>query len=188
MGGRKVAVTGGIACGKTTVCQMFRNLGAHVVSADQIVHQLLDNDPSVKSEVLELLGSSVLENGKLQRDRIAEIVFQDALKLKELEKLLHPKVYKAIEEAYQKSSSLFIADIPLLFETGGEKYFDCSIVVVTDGSIAKQRNPEMVKRSKFQIPLQEKSSKGTYLIYNNGTLNELEKEVEQLYQKLQGEQ
>jgi dephospho-CoA kinase len=186
---RKVAVTGGIACGKTTVCQMFRDLGAHVVSADQIVHQLLENDSQVKSEVVSLLGDFVLEKGNISRDRIATLVFQDVEKLKALEKLLHPRVYARIDEEFEKSSSsLFIADIPLLFETRGEDRFDSSIVVLSDESVAKKRNPTMVERSKFQMPVKEKAFKATYLIYNNGTFNELQSEVEKIYQHLQGEQ
>lgn len=188
MGVRKVAVTGGIACGKTTVCQFFRNLGAQVVSADHIAHQLLENDPQVQAEVLDLLGPSILKDGHLARELIAAKVFQEPALLKALERVLHPKVYLKIEEAYALcTSQLFIADIPLLFETGGEKYFDSTVVVLCEETIAKKRNPQFNERAKFQMPIEQKAKLGTYLIENNSTLEHLEESVKQIYQHLQGE-
>lgn len=187
MGVRKVAVTGGIACGKTTVCQIFRNLGAHVVSADQIVHQLLKNDPQVKSEVVDLLGESILVEGEIARDRVADLVFRDEKQLRALESLLFPKVFAAIDRELSFRDGLCVVEIPLLFETGADKNYDATIAVVADDAIARSRNPDFERRARYQLPAKEKASQATFIINNNGTLEELEKQVKKVYNKLQGD-
>ena len=87
---KRAAVTGGLSCGKSSVCRILSELGAYVVSADKIVHQLLSSDANLGQEIVHLLGPSVLVNQTLDRSRIAHIVFHDSELLKALEALVHP--------------------------------------------------------------------------------------------------
>lgn len=176
----RVAVTGGIASGKTTVCQMFRRLGAHVISADQIVHQLLKQDPQVKSEVVHLLGESILVGGEIERDRVADLVFRDEKLLKQLESLLFPKVFATIDRELSEREGLCVVEIPLLFETGADKNYDATIAVVSD----EVRGKDLEIRARHQLPSQEKAAKATYVITNNGTLEELEQQVKDIHRRL----
>src|SRR5690348_8893921 len=125
---KKVAVTGGLSSGKSTVCQIFRGLGSHVISADAIVHQLLSPNTSLGQEVIKLLGVEIVINKTIDRKSIANKVFNNPQLLHQLEKLLHPAVFNEMKKEYEKaknfSAPLFVAEVPLLFEAGQENWFD----------------------------------------------------------------
>jgi len=134
---RKGAVTGGLSCGKSTVCRILKELGAYVMSADEIVHKLLSPKTDIGQKVVNLIGAEILIDGQIDRSVIAKKVFNQPHLLQSLENLLHPAVQEEIEteSAYVESNqlaSVFIAEIPLLFETGGERFFDFTIAVVAD--------------------------------------------------------
>lgn len=196
---KKVAVTGGLSCGKSSVCLILKELGAYVVSADKIVHQLLSSDANLGQKIVALLGTEVLVNDKPDAARIAQIVFQDRDRLIALEKLLHPIVFREIESEYQKQQalsqppSLFVAEIPLLFESeekGGD--FDAVIVVIADPENCLKRftnatgygRIEFKNRTSRQLPLGEKAMRADYVILNNGSLIDLQQDVKSLYQEL----
>lgn len=195
---RKVAITGGLSCGKSSVCRILKELGAYVISADKIVHQLLSSDTNLGQEIVRLLGPSILINQKLDRSRIADIVFRDLELLKALEVLVHPAVYKELNEEYQRQinhfppHSLFVAEIPLLFESDGQRNYDYTIAVVADLDICCKRfiestgldQREFNDRMARQLPLSEKARRADYVITNNGSLSDLEQTTTELYQKL----
>lgn len=184
---KKIAVTGGLSAGKTTVCQIFKELGAYVVSADEIVHQLLSSGTKEAQQVAQLIGV----NSELDRKEIAKKVFAHPDLLTALEKILHPAVFDEIERRYQQASrekkySLFIAEVPLLYEAEGEKRFDEVITVLADPALCQKRSPhqEFEKRAQRQLPSEHKAKKASYKIENNGTLDELKKTVQNLYLQL----
>lgn len=195
---RKVAITGGLSCGKSSVCLILKELGACVVSADKIVHQLLSSDTNLGQEIIKLLGTGVVVNDQLDRSRIARLVFQDESLLQALEDLLHPAVYKEIEEEYQKQQkanhlpSLFVAEIPLLFENGREKDYNYTIAVVADPDLCLQRfmqttggnQEEFEKRMNRQLPLLDKAIRADYVIMNNRTVSYLQETTKELYLEL----
>lgn len=195
---KKVAITGGLSCGKSSVCRFFKQLGACVVSADEVVHQLLSPTTQLGHDIIKLLGPDVLNDQQFDRKKIANKVFQDQELLAKYEKLIHPAVRMEVERRYQKaktevSCALFIAEIPLLYEVGGEKDYDATIVVTADPKVcrkrfAKQKNSpdpeEYDRRMARQLTIQSKARQADYLIQNNGTLDELKKSVEETYQKL----
>lgn len=195
---RKVAITGGLSCGKSSVCRILKKLGAYVVSADKIVHQLLSSDTNLGREIVQLLGPSILINQKLDRSRIARIVFQDLELLKALEALVHPAVYKELNKKYQEQQNnphpppLFVAEIPLLFESGEQKNYDYTIAVIADREICFKRfkeatgydQEEFNHRMARQLPLFEKTILADYVIMNNGPLSDLQQTTTKLYQKL----
>ena len=187
---KKGAVTGGLSCGKSTVCQLLREYGAYVVSADEIVHELLFENQEIIQKVIALLGTEILTDNHIDRAKIAKRVFHQPLYLKSLEDILHPAVFMEIKNQYELKKKegttwLFIAEIPLLFETKNDLEFDFTIAVIADEEISKKRfhqsMDEFDKRSKRQLKNTEKAQKATYVITNNGSLTELKETVNKLY-------
>jgi len=185
----KIAVTGGIASGKTTVCELFKKAGAYVVSADAIAHELLDPETDLGRQIIRALGSDILQNGKINRQVVAEKVFKDPKALRELEQILHPVILTRIEQTYfeacQSNYKAFVVEIPLLYEIGAEGFYDVVIAVESDEKIAKQRfGRDYERRMKRHLDPKIKSAKAHYTIKNNGTLDDLRKEVEKLQQRV----
>lgn len=189
---RKIAITGGLASGKTTVCRFLEELGAYVLSADAIVHELLSPQSPVGKNVVNLLGEEIVEGTKFNRALIAEKVFKNKDTLIALEAILHPAVLEEIEKQFnqvqkQKKHSLFVAEIPLLYEIDKAHLFDTVIAVVSDPVLAKKRfknEEEFEKRMNRQLSQEEKSAKADHTLHNNGNLEELKTQVQNLYQQI----
>ncbi len=193
---KKVAVTGGTASGKSTVCKVFQDLGAIVIDADSIVHKLLSSDTDLDQQILRLLGNEVLENGKLSRRRIADKVFKDPEILHALEKLLHPAVLREIDQAYKAAcqngkTGLFVVEIPLLYEIGQDASYDAVIAVVSEREKSREwfcssghSDEEYERRMKRQWHPDEKARRAGYVIYNKGTLGDLRRQAAELYTSL----
>ncbi|MBS0615132.1 MAG: dephospho-CoA kinase [Verrucomicrobia bacterium] len=187
---KKVAVTGGFASGKTTVCQMFKKFGAFVVDSDAIVHQLLSLDTAIGKQVVELLGKEIITGNQIDRKKIAKIVFSDPHKLKALEVILHPAVQKSIAASFDKildlpQYSFFVAEVPLLFEAKMEDDFDLVIAVRTSAPVAKARlkeHQEFDRRMARQ--LSDKTEKADFIIDNDGDLKTLEKQIKTIIPEL----
>lgn len=195
---KKIAVTGGLSAGKTAVCQIFKELGAYIISADEIVHQLLSSRTPTAQQVILLLGSEILSGQTLDQSKIAAKVFTDPKLLTALEGILHPTVFDEIDKKYAQVSkegkyTLFIAEVPLLYEANAQNRFDGVICVVADpkqcqNRFAKQMKKNYKERIQRQIPLTEKSSKADYIIENNSSFEELKNRVKTIYSQLHSEQ
>ena len=194
---RKVAVTGGLSCGKSSVCQLLKELGAYVVSADSIVHQLLSSDKKLGQEVIDLLGPDIVVDEAIDRSRVAQIVFDDPELLTALEELIHPMVYRTIDQVYEQQAKsalfpVFIAEVPLLFESSGEKNFEYVIAVVANQEVCLERFKKMTgypveefnRRVARQLPLLDKAIRADYVVINNGTLADIQPVIQELYQEL----
>jgi dephospho-CoA kinase len=189
---KKVAITGGVASGKTSVCQFFKELGAYVVNADAIAHKLLKSDTDLGQQIIRQFGPEIIKNGQISREVIAEKAFKDPKQLKNLEKLLHPAVLQKIEEEYtaacnQGSYSSFVVEIPLLFEIGAEDSYDVIVAILADEAQAKNRfekagfqKTEYDLRMNRQLTPKQKAAKSHYTIQNNGSLDNLRHEVVKL--------
>ncbi len=194
---QKIAITGGVASGKSSVCQFFEELGAYVVNADAIVHELLKPDTDLGQQIIRTLGHTIISEGKMSRRIIAEKVFKDPKLLEALEKLLHPAVLKKIDALYAEASKAgkytsFAVEIPLLFEIGNEGSYDVIVAVLTDEAIAKKRFAaagfqleEYDRRMRRQINPHQKALRAHYTIHNNGSLEDLRKQVIALNQTIQ---
>ena len=193
----KIAITGGVASGKTSVCQFFQELGAFVVDTDKIVHKLLLSDTDLVQKIIRQFGPQVVKNGELDRRVIAEKVFKDSKSLQVLERLIHPGVLRKIEEFYAKACkednyTSFVVEIPLLFEIQGESFYDYTVTVIADEAIAKERfqkqgfqSIQYDQRMKRQLSPHQKAIRSHYTLQNNGSLADLKEKVIALNQILQ---
>jgi len=192
-----VAVTGGVSSGKTTVCRILNQLGAKVISADELVHKLLTPQNPVGQQVIALLGREIVEEEQLDRSKIAKKVFGNPPLLMALEKILHPAVRAKLAEEIQKEKScgevpLLVVEIPLLFEGGFASGYDAIVTVVADEEVSQARYtastgypPEEYKqRMARQMDPFEKALKADYVITNNGSLQELYEATAKLYNQL----
>lgn len=187
---KKLSVTGDPGSGKSTICSIFRELGSYVVSADEIVRELLVSTSSVGQKVIQLLGPSVVKEGRLDRQAIARMVFNDIYLLKELEGILHPEVHKIIQMNYNNvcqdnNSSLFVAEVPLLYESNSESFYDIVVFVSADQSLCISRflykngcsQKEFYKRLKRFLPIEERKARADFVIENNGTIDQLREKI-----------
>jgi dephospho-CoA kinase len=196
---KKVAITGGLASGKTSVCRIFKDSGAYVVNADEIVHRLLSPNTTVGQRVINLLGPSIITNGQLDRKKISEQIFSQPDKVKALELIIHPAVLDEIEKTYRAISknedySLFVAEIPLLYESesSAQYHYDAVITILSDPALCRERfmkktgysEEEYDRRMQFQMSQEEKAAKADYVLVNNGNLAELKNQVNLILKEL----
>ena len=183
-----VGLTGGVAAGKSEAMAAFARLGAATLSADAVVHELLE-DSGVTSRLAERWGPDVLADGRLDRERIGAIVFGRPDELAWLESTLHPLVAERIVDwrrSLAPGTALAVVEVPLLFETGMERAFDATVAVVAeDGARAERATTRgtglLEGRDERQLQQGEKAQRATHVIENDGSLAELEGEVERVF-------
>src|SRR5260370_6654809 len=175
-------MTGGISTGKSSFCECLRVIlpGAKFCDADQAAHQLVDLEPEVKREIRREFGSAVFSvDQELSREELRHIVFASAAKRRAIEQILHPRIrrqWSTEAETHRNSPDFFFADIPLLYETGGEKLCDQVVVVacsygiqlrwlIERTSLEHSAAQQMINS---QMPLDEKIRRADHVIWNNG--------------------
>lgn len=190
-----VGLTGGIASGKSTVSNYFREFGAEVLDADVVAKELSEKEENV-AKIIEIFGDEILdENGNISRKKMRERAFLEKDKLKQLNELLHPQVIEVFKNKREntKEDEIVIFDIPLLFEAGMERLCDTVIVVYISKRVQLER---MMKRDRHGIDLAErivesqmsmsdKIDKADIIINNNCTLEDLKNNVNVVYYNLQ---
>ena len=189
-----VAITGGIGAGKSEALYAFQKAGAATVSSDEIVHHLLRADPNVKQAIVGELGDSVLdEEGLIDRKRVGAIVFGDREKLDFLEQLLHPLVsaeylrWREQLAALPNPPQVCVTEVPLLFETSGEKRFDKVVVITAPPRLREQRRRvPRDDRDERLLPDREKVKRADFHYVNTGTLDDLDAWVAGVMEKLSG--
>jgi dephospho-CoA kinase len=176
-----IGITGGISTGKSTFVKCLRELlpPATFFDADQAAHALLDR-PEVKKQVRREFGAPVFStSGDLNRTKLRAIVFADATKKLALERILHPRIrrqWRTEAKKRRNSPNFFFADIPLLYETGGESFCDRVVVVACSQKVqlARLRKRMSVKSDEAkqminsQTPLEEKIRRADHVVWNNG--------------------
>ena len=190
-----VAVTGSFASGKSTFVSLLGELGAETASADEIVHGLLTEDEETIARVAERFGEDVLEERGIDRRALGRKVFGDGEALQDLEDILHPLVRRETDRRIEDTGAgLFVVEIPLLFEGGRSGAFDYTVAVVVPEerrrAWAAQRGvDEAVLRAieQRQFPQQEKARRADVVVQNDGDLDKLREQAEELQEKISRE-
>jgi dephospho-CoA kinase len=194
-----IGITGGISTGKSTFCDCLREIlpAAKFFDADLAAHSLAEL-PEVRQQILGQFGRGVFSpEGDLNRTKVRAIVFSDATKRRALEQILHPRIrrqWMAEAKKHRNSQNFFFADIPLLYETGGETICERVVVVACSRKVQLDRlgkrkfltGLEVEQMLNSQMPLEEKIKRADHVAWNNGdraTLMEQAKKLVVLWQE-----
>ncbi len=189
-----IGITGIIGSGKTTASAALKRKGLPVIDLDDLAKKTLTLK-EVQEEITEKLGSGFVVNGEIVVERLRDAVFTNKEKLRKLEEIVHPRVrerlWGTIGELEEKGAPAVVVDGPLLFETGLYKKLDRTVVVSADMDKIRKRlkkrgmaADDTEKRIAHQIPLEEKEKEADFVVHNNGTREELEKEIENLLERI----
>ena len=188
----KFALCGNIASGKSTVQKLLENQGYRVLDTDKVAHELLTVNNS--ELFLEFKKFDVFENGEFSREKLGKLVFTNKEIKQKLENILHPQIREKIKEFFEQNQNekyLFVG-IPLLFEANMTDLFDKIIFIYADDEIRLKRlllrngySVEYAKaRLNSQMRQEEKTQKSDYVIYNNGSIEELNVNIIKLFEQI----
>jgi len=176
-----IGITGGISTGKSTFCECLREIvpAAKFFNADEAAHALFEL-PEVKKKIRREFGAAVFSTEEdLNRERLRAIIFAEATKKRALERILHPRIrrqWRAEAEKHRNSPNFFFADIPLLYETGGETLCDRVVAVACSrkmqvGRLMRRMSLEVFEAEQMinsQMSLEEKMSRADHVVWNDG--------------------
>jgi len=192
---RYLGLTGGIACGKSTVAKFFEKLGAYIIDADEISRAVMKKGGSAYADVVKFFGDKILDNkGEIDRRKLREFVFQNSDLKNKLEEFTHPKILeyekRLVSEFKSKNDKdLIITQAALIIEKGTYRRFDAVIVVYLDKSTQIKR---LIQRDKIdedlalkiissQMGIDEKLKYADFVIDNSGAIEETEKDVKRVF-------
>lgn len=193
-----LGLTGGIASGKSTVAAILRRLGAAIINADELSREVVQPGQEAWKEIVDTFGPAILQEDKtLDRRKLRKIVFDNPEARKKLEAIIHPRVRalaeKKIRELAATGSSIIVYEVPLLFEAQIHLWLRPVILVACDVETQKKRllerdrltEAEAQQHLDAQMSLEDKRKLADYVIENNGDLEELERQVRGVLQKIQ---
>lgn len=202
----KVGLTGGMACGKSVVGEMFLALGAHVIQSDTVAHQLMQPGEAVYEEVVSRFGTAILNPDRtVNRAKLAEAAFGHPSRIAELNRVVHPAVIEyenrwMQEIARHDPHAIAIVEAALILEAGSANRFDRLVVVTCRPEQRMERwasrakvgletaQREVTRRMAAQLSDEEKINAADYVIDNSGSLQETRKQVKKIYELLQQEE
>jgi dephospho-CoA kinase len=191
-----IGLTGGIATGKSTVAAMLRELGATVVDSDEAARAVVEPGTPGFEQVVAEFGPEAVRDGKLDRDRLGEVVFADETRRHRLEEIVWPLVRawtaERVSEASERGVARVVLDIPLLYESGRTEGFASVIVVYAPEELQVKRLRERSglsldqarARMAAQLPIEEKRRRATYVIDNSGDLESTRAQVEETWAQI----
>ncbi len=195
-----IGITGSLCSGKTTAASVFAKLGAIIIDADKIAHSLIQKDGRCFRDVVKTFGTEIVSQDGIDRKKLADIVFKDKYKLRQLEDIIHPAVVKEIKKQIKKfkktntDKTLLVLDVPLLFESGLSTATDFNIVVNApyEERIKRAINKlkisraEAVRRISAQMPLRQKIHMADFVLNNSKNKQYLQRQVKEICKKLVG--
>jgi dephospho-CoA kinase len=191
-------LTGGIACGKTTVSGFFSDAGARIIDADKIAREVVRPGAPAYEKILSFFGKTILlPNGTIDRQRLGDIIFNDPEKKSRLNAIVHPLVFERSTQmiariAAQVDDAVVIMDIPLLFETGMQRDLAEVIVVYVPEAMQLERLMKRdgiglkaaMARIRSQMPIEEKRKRATIVIDNSGALKDTQRSALAIFDDL----
>lgn len=193
-----IGLSGGVAAGKSTVAKLLADkYKVRVVDADQLVHQSMAKSTPTYRQIVAQFGEEYLSaEGEIDRAKLAELVFHEPEKLRQLEEIIHPEIIRQLKEqieASRRQNETLVVVVPLLFEKGLEDLVDTVWAVVANDEEKVRRlmsrglsKEQAWLRIRAQLPDAEKARRADLVIYNNGSLKELEEQVEWCWQETMG--
>ena len=189
-----VGVTGSFGSGKSTVCAMMKELGAHVIDADRLAHLCLREDHPAYAKIVERFGKEVMtRGGRLSRRKLAGVIFSDGCARRALNKIVHPRVVRMMRDKIARArEEVVVCDVPLLLEAGLEGMVDMVVVVKAKEGIQVARlrrrsgssDEEIRERIGAQMPLADKERLADFIIDNSYSRVQTRKQVERLWKKI----
>ena len=188
-----VALTGGIGSGKSTVGQIFAQLGAIVIDSDQLARDVIERGSIGFNDVVAKFGDEILKNGDIDRQILASLIFKDPTKRAELEQITHPLIRKAFEKVVSSAlpDSIVINQIPLLVESNHDYRFDHIITVSASESIRSERlikrgltNEQIKQRMQAQATDQMREDIADSVVVNEKSEQEITDQVEKIWEQL----
>lgn len=194
----KVGLTGGIGSGKSTASRYFESLGAFVLDADEEAKELITSNETVQHELISEFGTDIIDGtGRVDKNKLSRVAFQDEDHQQRLNSVVHPYIFNLIDKEFNrvfnnKKHGVFIVDAALIYETGFDAHLDYVIVVTAHLKNRMERalgretlsREEILKRVGFQWPEEEKVNMADFVVHNDGTEVELQKNIESLIKKL----
>jgi dephospho-CoA kinase len=193
-----IGIAGGIATGKTEVAKLFAKRGAVIISGDDLGREVVEENPEVSKELVEVFSEEILnENGKLNRRKLGQLAFRDAVSKKKLNDIIHPHLLRRLKEKLtqlrkKEGEKLVVVDAALIPDWGIKNWLDYLVIVDCTYENQLQRlkerglsEKEAKDRIASQLPSDRKREPADYLIENDGTLEELRQESEKLYLLIQ---
>jgi dephospho-CoA kinase len=190
---RVIGLTGGIGCGKSLAAQYFAELGALVIDADQLARAAIERGSDGFDEVVAIFGDGILKDGNIDRRALGDLIFRDPAAKAQLENIIHPFVRREFEEAVAslKGDQVLVYEIPLLVETKAHEKFDVVITVESEmeNRIARLRGrgmhiSEIEGRVAAQATREQRIEVADFLIENDGSEDELLRQVENIWDSL----
>ncbi len=189
----RVALSGGVGSGKSTVARRLQQHGAVVIDADAIAREVVEPGTSGYDEVVARFGDAVVADGRLDRAALAEIVFNDKDALGDLNTIVHPRVGERVAEltAEAADDAVLVYDVPLLAEKGSRDGFDAVVMVLADRETRLERlagrgmpRADAEARMAAQASDEQRRAMADEIVENNGSTDDLDTAVDALWERL----
>ena len=194
----RIGLTGGIGTGKSTASKILKELGAFIFDADKEAKRILLSNETIKSELISEFGTDIMTvDGNVDNNKLARVAFQDQEHQLILNTIVHPYVFKEIDKNFDKKlddgkHDIFVVDAALIYESGADTHMDYVIVITAliktrmERALARQTlsREEILKRMDLQWSEEDKASLADFVIHNDGSEEELRKNIHAIYTEL----
>lgn len=194
----KIGLTGGIGSGKTSVSKLFKKWGAYILDADAIAKEILNTNEIAQGEIIAEFGSDILnKDGKIEKQKLARIAFQDENHQLRLNTIIHPYVFLIIDSTFDEilasgKHDVFCVDAALIYESGADTHMDYVVVVTSNLRLRTERvmtrggltREEFLKRLDLQWSDDDKIHMADFVIHNNSTQDDLAKEAKKIFDQI----